>query len=80
MKYEGDPTRVVQMAMEKCGQICEICKIMNQQDCLLTDMEGCEKEREESEMMLRFWLHLLDGSGILVQLTEREHIERPFLR
>lgn len=29
MKYEGDPTRVVQMAMEKCGQICEICKIMN---------------------------------------------------
>ena len=39
MKHEGGLTRVVEMVIEKCGQICELYRVMNQQDCLLTAME-----------------------------------------
>ena len=36
MKHEGGLARVVEMVREKYGQICEIYRITNQRDCLLT--------------------------------------------
>lgn len=53
MKYEDVLTRAAEMVIGKCGQICEVHRIANLQDCLLTEMEISKRERGGVRVTLR---------------------------
>lgn len=79
MKHEGGLTRVVEMVIGKCGQTCEIHRIMSQQDCLLTALEVFRGRRIQRRCS-GFWVRPLDGSQMVLQFTETENTGKSFSR
>ena len=55
-RHEGGLTRVAEMVMGKCGQMCGIHRTVNQQDCLLTEMGICERRWGWGAVRLTLWV------------------------